>query len=496
MNIGNLNSNILNIFRIIEQTIKMPDPKVFISLFSILVSFMLPLVLFLIQKNEDSKEATAWMHLVTRKLVKFKYIWFSILIFLVNEMILLRFGRNVYVSLITTIIILMCFCALIIQLSLIIRWLVDDRAEIENTSYQNKVQESILTKYTKWVDFRKNWTSFYKYLSVSNKSSIFNNTSLFYKLWKTAYSNVMEHGENDEQFYFIQLLISSYDEIQLFPRKLDLEFLKFCLQKYSTQKNVNKIVWDDLVQKQINSVINEKGSFSQYEISNIIDVLSEFMNNKYSGGVMKNVTSTFLKCLEEMDDYIETEETLPSAFKVTVESLMDSKTSKSSSILMGTYFARYQREKYKFNNDVIAEEVFPKADITVLGRIYFTLDTINRVNLNSKSYISDVLFHSMKNINGFGYSGPVETITSQGDDDKDRQLFIEKGQEREQESIGMMAIYYSRLYRGSKVFSNYLDTLIEILSSPNFIERSKSANIDGQRQDIYHLLTKLREKLG
>ncbi|WP_431814727.1 hypothetical protein [Limosilactobacillus portuensis] len=495
MNISNFYNSILNVLRITGQTIKMPNPEVFISLFSILVSFMLPLVLFLIQKNEDSKEATAWMHLVARKLVKFKYIWFSILIFLGAEVILLRFGRNVYVSLITTVIILLCFCVLIIQLSLIIRWLVDEDAGIKETSYQNVVQKNLLTKYTKWDDFIKNWRIFYKYLSASNKNSVFNNTSLFYKLWRVAYSNIVECENDNEQFYFIQLLISSYDEIQLFPRKLDLEFLKFCLEEYSAQSRTNRIAWDDLVQRQINSVINNKDSLSQYEICNIINTLSEFMNNRYSGGKIENIASIFLKCLESLDDYVEIEENLPATFQVTINSLMDSKNSKSSTILMRTYFARYQQKKYKFKNDVIASKIFSKADIIFLGKIYFTLETINRVNLNSKSHISDVLFNSMKNMNGFGYSGPVETITSQGDDNEDRQLFIKREQERKQESIRIMAIYYLRYYGESKLFLDYLDTLIEILSSPSFIKRSKSENIDGERSNSYHLLIELRKSI-
>lgn len=494
VNIIEIYNNILEIFRIIGQTIRMPNPEVFIPLFGILVSFMLPLGLFLIQKNEGNKEATDWMHLVTRKLVNFKYIWLSILIFIGTEIILLRFGRNIYVCLVTTIIILVCFCALTIQLSLIIRWLVDDRAGIEPASYQNRIQKNILTKYTQWNDFRRNWIIFYKYLSVANSNSIFNKASSFYKLWETAYSNVEERGEDNDQFYFIQLLISSYDGIQLFPRKLNLSFLRFCLEKYSSQKNVDKIVWNDLVQRQISSVINKNDNFSQYEIGNIIDLLGESMNDKYNGGIRRNIASTFLGCLESMDDYVQIETKLPSTLKVTAKSLMDSETRNSSIILMETYFTRYQRENYKPKNDEIAGKIFPKADIIVLGRIYFTLDTINRVNLNSKSYISETLFNSMKNINGFGNSGPVEIINSQGDENKDKQLFIEKGQQREKESIKMMAIYYSR-YKRNTLLLSYLNTLIKILSSSDFTVRSKSENIDGKRNYTYHLLVKLQKEL-
>lgn len=472
----------------------MPNPEVFISLFGILVSFMLPLGLFLIQKNESNKEATEWLHLVTRKLVNFKYIWLSILIFIGAEVILLRFGRNIYVCLVTTIIILICFFALGIQLSLIIRWLVDDRAGIESTSYKNRIQKNILTKYTEWDDFRRNWIIFYKYLSVSNSNSIFNKDSSFYKLWETAYSNVEERGEDDNQFYFIQLLISSYDEIKLFPRKLDVSFLRFCLKKYSSQKDVDKIVWNDLVQRQINSVINNDDNFSQYEIGYIINTLGEFMNDRYNSGIRRNIASTFLGCLESMDDYIQIETKLPSTLKVTVKSLMDSETRNSSIDLMRTYFTRYQQGDYKAKNDEIAGKIFPKADIIVLGKIYFALDTISRVNLNSKSYISETLFNSLKSINGFGNSGPVETINSQGDENKDRQLFAEKGQQREQESIKMMTIYYSQ-YRKNKLCLKYLNKLIAILNSPDFIERSESENIDGKRNYTYHLLVRLRKSL-
>lgn len=241
-------------------------------------------------------------------------------------------------------------------------------------------------------------------------------------------------------------------------------------------------------------MINNDDNFSQYEIGYIINTLGEFMNDKYNGRIRRNIASTFLGCLESMDDYIRIETKLPSTLKVTVKSLMDSETRNSSIILMGTYFTRYQQGDYKPKNDEIAGKIFPKADIIVLGKIYFALDTINRVNLNSKSYISETLFNSLKGISGFGNSGPVETINSQGDENKDRQLFAEKGQQREQESIKMMTIYYSQ-YRKNKLFLKYLNKLIAILNSPDFIERSKSENIDGKRNYTYHLLVRLRKSL-
>lgn len=489
MNIINtIQKCVLTVLKPIEQSFKMPNPTVFISLFGILVSFMLPLVLFLIQKSEDSKEATAWMHLVTRKLVNFKTIWISILTFLCAEFILLCFEKNIYVCILAVVIILLCFVSLIIQLSYVIRWLADDHASGDENSYQNRVQKEILTKYKSWNDFKKNWEYFYSFLSTPSSSAALSKTSLFYEIWKEAYYNI--HGNNikDNQQHFIQDLILSYDKIKLSPMNLNTEFLKYCINEYNTETDSSKLTWNNLINRQVRYTIKRKDIANRSKIIEVVQVFSEFIDDKYEIRTIRSIASLFFECIDLYEG------NLPNAFKITSVSLTESNRKNASWILMNSFFQKFQNRKPEIKNDCITKMIFPKSNPIILGKIYFALNTISKVNLSDMDDISDKLFDSIGKPHGFGEAdsdGFIEDI-----DDKERQIYQEDTLQKENESINVMLIYYSRTRLGrSNLFLNYLNKVINILNSNNFIERSKLEHVNGDRNYCYHLLIKLRDKI-